>query len=115
MPRATDVDRRRALRIVLGAVDVRPRRRVEKKVGLDRRRRQGHVPVGMGERGDAVFRERLLQRASELAARSRDQDASLSRSDRIGDWTLQRWATRGSFQGMPCSSGSAPSYSSLTR
>jgi hypothetical protein len=118
MPRAADVDCRGALRVVLGAVDVRPGRRVEDEAGLDRRRRQRHVPVGVGERDDLILRERLLQRAPELAARSRDYDALsdvLSRSERIGDWTLQRWATRGSFQGMPCSSGSAPSYSSLTR
>jgi hypothetical protein len=114
VPRPADIDRSRALRVVLGAVDVRPRGRVEDEVGPQRRRRQGYVPVGMAERDQLLVRELLLQRAPELPAGSGDYDP-LSRSERIGDRELQRWATRGSFQAMRCSSGSAESYSSLTR
>jgi hypothetical protein len=58
-------------------------------------------------------REGLLQRGAELAACAGDQ-VTASRSDRIGDSVLQRCATRGSFQGNSCSSGSSRSYSSVT-
>jgi hypothetical protein len=46
------------------------------------------------------------ERVAELAARARDQGAA-SRSERIGVVVLHRCATRGSFHGTPCSSGSA--------
>src|SRR5205823_343278 len=55
----------------------------------------------------------LTQRLAELAAGARDQETA-SRSERIGDSVLQRCATRGSFQGNSCSSGSSRSYSSVT-
>ena len=117
--RAAHVRRRRALGIVLGAVDVRPRGGVKHEVGrrLGRRsQRQRHVPVRPGQRCDVVRRLELRgQRASELPAGARDQDAAAaSRSDRIGDRVLQRSATRGSSHGTPCSSGRAGSYSSVT-
>ena len=53
------------------------------------------------------------ERVAELAARARDQGAA-SRADRIGVGVLHRCATRGSFHGTPCSSGSLGSYSSVT-
>ena len=77
------------------------------------RRRLGHVPVGPGQRDDVVGGEGLGERAAELAVRAGDQDAA-SRSDRTGDCVLQRCLMRGSFHGIPCSSGSAGSYSSVT-
>jgi hypothetical protein len=58
------------------------------------------------------LRKDLGQRLAELATRAGYEDAS--RSDRIGDDVLQSPRTRGSSQGMPCSSGSAGSYSSVT-
>lgn len=58
----------------------------------------------------------LGERDSELAARPADQPAAAaSRCESSGDVVLQRWTTRGSFQGSPCSSGSDASYSSVTR
>ena len=79
----------------------------------ERRRGEGHVPVRVREGGDLLARQRLLQRAAELAAGAGDQ-VPLSRSDRIGDRVLQTSTTRGSSHGTPCSSGSAGSYSSVT-
>ncbi len=70
------------------------------------------VPVLTAQRQDVVGRERLLQRPAQLAGGAGDQDAS--RADRIGVVVLHRCATRGSFHGIPCSSGSAGSYSSVT-
>ncbi len=111
--RAADVHRGRTLRIVLGAVDVRPGRRVQHEAGLEpRRRRLGDVPVGARERHDLVGGELLGQRVAELAACARDQD--WSRSERIGVSVLHRCLTRGSDHGSPCSSGAAGSYSSVT-
>ena len=56
---AADVDRRGALRIVLGAVDVRPRGRVQDEVSLEPRRRRvrdvplrARQPAGAGKRLD---------------------------------------------------------------
>ena len=116
MPSAADVDRSSALRVVLRAVDVRPCSRVQDELGhrVERRRRERHVPRVVREREDVVGREGLLQRAAELAAGAGDQDSPASRSERIGDFVLQRSTTRGSFHGNPCSSGSAGSYSSVT-
>jgi len=79
-----------------------------------RRGRVGDVPVVPRERDGLVVRERIDERAAELAARARDQDATASRADRIGVLVLHRCATRGSFQGIVCSSGSAGSYSCVT-
>jgi hypothetical protein len=88
---------------------------VQHEIGhCEQGRRQRHVPVAARERDDVVRRERLDERAAELAAGARDQDAAASRSDRIGDRVLQRSTTRGSFQGISRSSGSAGSYSSVT-
>jgi hypothetical protein len=79
------------------------------------RRRQRDVPVLVTEGRDVVRRERLDQRAAELTARARyDDAASRSRCERIGDFVLQRCTTRESFQGISCSSGSDGSYSSVT-
>ena len=112
MLRAADVDGGRALRVVLGAVDVRPRRRVQHEIdGAERRRRERRRPSRRASAARA--RERLEQRRAELPARAGYDDAS--RADRIGDVVLQRWRTRSSSHGMPCSSGSAGSYSSVTR
>src|SRR5262249_35517001 len=113
VPRTEHVDRLGAVRIDLCSVDVRPRRRVEHTRGPVVERlahdveRLAVARVGVGED--------LPKRGPELAAGARDQDASLaSRSDRIGDRALQRSRTRGSFQAIPCSSGSDASYSSVT-
>ena len=116
MLRPADVHRGRALRVGLGAVHVRPRGGVQHELRrrLDRRRRQGHVPVVPRERRQLVARERLPERAAELAAGPGQEDASRSRSERIGDAVLQRWRTRSSSHGIPCSSGSAGSYSRVT-
>ena len=116
--RAADVHRRRALRVVLGAVDVRPGRRVQDELESQAARARGsgkrtsHSARVERER----LRERLGERRAELPAGAGDQDAAaLSRSESSGDRVLQRSTTRGSFHGTPCSSGSAGSYSSVTR
>jgi hypothetical protein len=113
MRRAADVDGRCILRMLFREIDVRPRGSVQDEVGSleTRRRRELDIPV-LACKGDRV-RELLGERTTELAARAGDQDP-LSRSERIGDGVLQRSRTRGSSQGMPCSSGSAGSYSSVT-
>ena len=69
--------------------------------------------VHLRARQAARTRECLDERGAKLAAGSGYDDAS--RVDRIGDCVLQRWRTRSSSQGMPCSSGFAGSYSSVTR
>ena len=111
--RPADVDRRCRLRVGFGAVDVRVGGGVQDE--LDRTeaawRREGHVPVGV--RKAACSGERLEQRRAELPARAGYDD--VSRSERIGDVVLQRWRMRSSSHGMPCSSGFAASYSSVTR
>ena len=113
MARAADVDGGGTLGIVLRTVDVGPCCGVQNEIGrlLERGRRKRDVPLGMGQppRGG----KGLSERVTELAARPRDQDAA-SRSDRIGDFVLQRSTTRGSSQASWCSSGSAGSYSSVT-
>jgi len=76
-----------------------------------RRRRKLDVPVVAAQR--TSVRKLLGERPPELTGSTGDQD-SLSRSERIGDVVLQRSRTRGSSHGMPCSSGSAASYSSVT-
>src|SRR5205823_6180161 len=116
---AADVHRGRALWIRLRTVHVGPRRSVEDKLpsplGQRVTERKGHVPVLVPEREHVVVGEDVLQRAPELAARAGDQDATtVSRADRIGVRVLHRCATRGSFQGTVCSSGSRWSYSAVT-
>ena len=115
MLHASDIHRGRLLRIVLGAVDVGPRGRVQNEVGLERRRRRERdVPVGARQR--PRVRERLGERVAELATRARDHSAARwSRSDKIGDRVLHRSTTRGSFHATPCSSGRSGSYSSVTK
>ena len=113
---AADVDRRRALRVVLGAVDVRPGGGVQHELeALERHReREAHVPELARHRHR--LGERLGERGPQLAARAGDQSAAaLSRSERSGDRVLQSSTTRGSSHGIPCSSGLAGSYSSVTR
>ncbi len=81
---------------------------------------EGDVPLLAGECDDLVVREPLPERAAELATRAgdentTDQDAApASLADRIGSVDFQRCATRESFQGIVCSSGSDGSYSSVT-
>ena len=101
-----DVHGSRALRVILGAVDVRPRSRVEDKVGLrDPPERDESRPTPHAS-GHAPG-ELVEQRVPELAACARDDDAAvLSRSERIGDCVLQRCRTRESSHGTPRSSGS---------
>ena len=77
--------------------------------------RQFDVPVRPLQRDDAVRRELLGERPAELPARAGDYvHACRSRSERSGVSVLQRCLTRGSAQQIPCSSGSAGSYSSVT-
>ena len=118
--RSRDVHRGRTLRVQLCTVDVRPRRGVQHEVEVVSARKLGprgvgHVPVRMAERKDVVRGELLSERAAELAARTGDQDSTeASRADRIGVLELHRCATRGSFQGTVCSSGSSASNSTVT-
>ena len=69
-----DVDRGGALRIVLGAVDIRPGGRMEDDVGLFEPggRRQLDVPVSARQGDHAVHGELLGERAAELPARAGD-------------------------------------------
>ena len=116
MCRTADVHRRRALRVVLGTVDVGPGGGVQDEIRrrAEGRRGHGHVPVGTRQRQDLVGGESLDQRVAELSARAGQDDATASRGDRIGVSMLHRSATRGSFHGISCSSGSSGSYSSVT-
>ena len=78
MLRAADVDRGRALRVVFGTVDVRPRRRVQRQpdaeVGDERRGRVRDVPLV--EIDGKRIRVQLGQGTPELAGSARDQDAA---------------------------------------
>src|SRR6185295_4565023 len=105
--RALDVHPARAVRIRLGAVDIGPGRGVEHELRLAR------DGLGDVEPGGVRVWQDLAKRRTELPARPCYEDV-LSRSERIGDWVLQRSRTRSSSQGIPCSSGSAGSYSSVT-
>ena len=83
---------------------------MENEIRLDGERRGD---VELLARPCVGVRKGLAQRGAELAACAGDQETA-SRSERIGDSVLQRCATRGSFQGNSCSSGSSRSYSSVT-
>ena len=115
---AADVHGRRALRIVLRSLDVGPPCSVQGEIQVTLCHLAGggisDVPRSPVQRDDVVAGEGLGERDAELAARAGDQDPLLSRSDRIGDFVLQRSITRGSSHGNPFSSGSAASYSSVT-
>jgi hypothetical protein len=84
-----NIDSRGLIGLGLGTVDVGPGGRVEDEIGpvpeLDR---SGDIELGASSR--VRLREDFGERTAELAARSRDQDASRSRADRIGDCVLQR-------------------------
>ena len=99
MPRSPHVDGGRLLRVGLGAVDVGPGGRVQHEPERlsQFRGRKRDVPVRVAQCHSV--RKLARERTAELAARARDYDALLSRSDRIGDVVLQRSATRGSFHG----------------
>src|SRR4029453_6739816 len=113
VPRPEDVRRLGSFGVGLGIVHLCPGRRMEHELrSLVERVRIGHVPLGT--RDCPRLGEALRNAGAELAAGSRYEDAAASRSDRIGDWVLQRCFTRGSSQGISCSSGSAGSYSSVT-
>ena len=108
--RPLHVDAPRLVGMRLGPVDVGPGSRVEDDLGIDGERRRD---VELLARARVGVRKRLAQRGAELAARAGDQETA-SRSERMGDSVLQRCATRESFQGNSCSSGSSRSYSSVT-
>ena len=74
MLRTADIDRRRALGVVLGAVNVRPRRSMQHEVGLPEylRRRFGDIPVGVRKPNDVLAAEGLDESMAELPARTRD-------------------------------------------
>ena len=98
----------------------RPRRRrrpsTRRRAARDRARRArggGIVTSQSRVRQAARAGKRLEQRGAELPAGAGYDDAS--RAERIGDDVLQMWRTRSSSHGMPCSSGAAGSYSSVTR
>jgi len=63
----------------------------------------------------ARVQQELFNLGAELAAGARYEHAAASRGERIGVSVLHRCFTRGSAQQTPCSSGSAASYSSVTR
>ena len=114
--------RRAPVRIGLGSVDVGPGRRVQAPCNTVLQGRTGVV----GTRPSRTWPgrahvERVEERAAELAGSAGDDNAcrgaaydDASRADRIGDRVLHRSTTRGSSQGISCSSGSDGSYSSVT-
>ena len=115
-----DVHRSRALRIRLGAVDVGPGRRVQNEIEpalcqvVVGGQRTSHSRTGRARR-------RRRPRTPAASARPSWPPAPVIRTrrrrparTRIGVLELHRCATRGSFQGTVCSSGSAGSYSSVT-
>ena len=115
--RAGDVRRGRAVGIVLGGVDVRPGRAVKDELGGPRkpgRRAPRDVPALTVEGDQVVVCERRRERLPQLTGGAGQEDASASRAERIGVVVLHRCATRGSFHGIPCSSGSEGSYSEVT-
>src|SRR6266536_5655288 len=112
VPRPGDVHPLGALRVGFRPVHVRPGRRVQHEARLDFDR--GLRDVELVARACVSLGEDLGEGSAELPAGPGDQDAAWSRSDRIGDFVLQRSTTRGSSQGTSCSSGSAGSYSSVT-
>ena len=113
--RPGDVRRVRVRPLLLRAVDIGPRGRVEDEVGRpgQRRRLGANVPAASVERDEIVVRERRGERVAELATRTRDQDTA-SRDERIGLSCSTGARPAESFHGTPCSSGSAGSYSSVT-
>jgi hypothetical protein len=86
--RAADVHRGGALRIILGSVDVRPRRGVQDEIDVAERRRCRMLDVPLRARQPARAGKRLGQGSAELPAGARYDD--VSRADRIGDVVLQR-------------------------
>jgi hypothetical protein len=84
-----NIDSRSPIRLSLGTVDVGPCGCVEDEVRpvveLD-----GSCDVQLRARSRVRLREDLGESTAELAARPGDQDAPLSRADRIGDCVLQR-------------------------
>jgi len=78
MLRAADVDRRRALGIVLGAVDVRPRGRMQRELNVTRGHEVGRrvADIPFVEIDGEGLRIELGQRAAELARCAGDQDAA---------------------------------------
>ena len=99
VPRPGGVGVEGTRRVLLGAVDVRPGRRVQDEVERAQvgGRGLGDVPLRPRERDDVLVGELLGQRLPELAAGAGDQEAAAaSRADRIGDCVLQRSRTRGS-------------------
>ena len=83
-------------------------------------RRERDVPLLAAQSENVVVRKPLPERPTELPARAGDENstgqdaAPASRAERIGSVVFHRRATRGSFQGIVCSSGSDGSYSSVT-
>jgi hypothetical protein len=72
--RTADIDRGRALRVVFGAVHVRPCRGMQHEVGVPEylRRRRSDVPVGVRKPNDILAAECLDERVAELPTRARD-------------------------------------------
>src|SRR4029450_4507768 len=107
VPRAEHVDALERFALGLRPVDVRPCGGVENEIGSYGEWPRDVVPRPIGRR------KHLGQRGAELAARAGDQEAA-SRSERSGERVAHRCLTRSSSHGMPCSSGSVGSYSSVT-
>ena len=103
------------LRIGLRAVDVRPGGCVQDELETrEPGRWQRDVPVGVTEGDHLVAGERLDESVAQLPAGARYEQAAASRGETIGVVVLHRFATLGSAQHTPCSSGSIGSYSSVT-
>ena len=112
--RAADVDRRRLLRVGLGPVDVGPRGRVQHEVGrAERRRRQRHVPLGARQPDAHRRRTPRASAAPSWPPAPVTTDASRWTGSAMSCSTDAGRARRPT--GSPCSSGSAGSYSSVTR
>ena len=113
MRRPADVDGGSLLRVLFREIDVGPGGRVQDEVESSEPGRRGELDVPLLARQSERVGKLFAERAAELAGCAGDQDP-LSRSERVGDVVLQRSRTRGSSHGIPCSSGSAASYSSVT-
>ena len=111
VPRSLDVHASRFLGVAFRPVDVGPGRSVQNEPRLIVEREPSDVELFA--RARVSLRKDLGEGSPELPAGAGDQE-TLSRSDKIGDLVLQSSTTRGSSQGIPYSSGSAGSYSSVT-
>jgi len=118
MPRPPDVDPPGVVRMDFSTIHIRPRRGMQDQIEMAKVEPPlDDVPQlsrKLVDRSGPLVRKGVGQGMPQLPARARDQDAGVSLAERIGDGVLQRSLTRRSSQAIPCSSGSAGSYSSVT-